>query len=73
MNLASDLRLEMLGIEGKLFLMRKNLDQLTNLNEYCRLQKEIEQTEIKHTQYRLILEEEDKQEALKKIKRKMMR
>ncbi len=71
MNLASDIRMEMLGLEGKLFLMRKNLDKLTNLNEYCRLKKEIEQSEIRHTQFRLVLEEDEKQETLKRIKRKM--
>lgn len=73
MSLASDIRMEMLGIEGKLFIMRKTLDQSTNLNEFCRLKKEIEQSEIRHTQFRLILEEDEKQEALKRIKRKMNR
>lgn len=64
---------ESLKLEGDLFKIGKRLDKSQNLNEYVRLRKDHDIKTIKYTQYRMILDEIEKQEKLKNLKRRMMR
>jgi hypothetical protein len=68
-----EIRLAMTQIEGEVFKLELKLDKEVNLNNYCKIRKEMDAKKTQHTQYRLVLDEFEKQEQLKKIKRRMMR
>lgn len=68
-----ELRLATMQLEGEIFKLSMALDKEVNLNKYCTLKKEIEKKQIQHTQYRNMADEFEKQEQLKKIKRKMLK
>lgn len=66
-----ELRLATTLLEGEIFKLNMALDKETNLNKYCTIKKTIETKKVQHIQYRNLMDEFEKQEELKRIKRKM--
>ncbi len=64
---------ESLKLEGELFLIGKKIDKETDLNKFIKLQKELHEKRVKFDQYNMILNELNKQESIKKAKRKILR
>lgn len=66
----SELYMKTLQLEGELFKLDLKLDKETNHNRYCAIKKEMELKRTQVEQYRMIIDEIEKQ---KTIKRKMLR
>jgi hypothetical protein len=66
-----ELRLATVLLEGEIFKLNVALDKELNLNKYCNLKKEIEKKQAQHIQYRNMMDEFEKLERLKTVKRKM--
>lgn len=64
---------ESLKLEGELFKIGKRLDKSQDLNEAVRLRKEHDTKKARHDQYLMILNEIEKKEKLKNLKRRMTR
>lgn len=68
-----ELRLATTLLEGEIFKLNIALDKETNLNRYCTIKKDIEKKQVQHIQYKNVMDELEKMEELKRIKRRMMK
>lgn len=62
-----------LKLEGEIFRISRQVDGSMNLHEYVRLKKELNGKQVRHEQYQKVLQEMNKQEVIKKAKRKILR
>jgi hypothetical protein len=68
-----ELRLGALVLEGEIFKIQRAMDRETKITNYSKLRDELDKKKIQHGQYKKALEEFEKMETLKRIKRKMLR
>lgn len=68
-----ELRIEALKLEGDIFRLNRMMDREHRINHYGELKKALERKKVQYEQYVAILNEFDKQEKIRTIKRKMNR
>lgn len=64
-----ELRIEALKLEGDIFKLHRKMDKEYRINEYVEMKKILERKRVQYQQYVMILDEFDKQERLKTIKK----
>lgn len=64
---------ESLKLEGERFKLMREIDRCRSVYEIPKLRDDLMKVEVRFEQYRNILDEINKQEALAKIKRRMMK
>lgn len=68
-----ELRIEVLKLEGDIFKLNRMMDKEHRIDRYRELKNVLERKQAQYQQYVMILDEFDKQERLKTIKRKMLK